>query len=112
MRRRSPNRASEDEAYAALRHELIPGRCQVCPRLAQHGLVIECAGTGYELHHRRKRSSAGALANRDNVLVSCHDGNMAVEDHPTIARAAGLVIREGDDEWEALSARAWRKAHG
>ena len=111
MRLRALARQAEDEAYAQLRAELLPGPCGVCPRLADHGLVLPCSGTGHELHHRRKRSSAGALAERRNVVVSCHAGNMAVEDHPGIARDAGLVLREGDPDWAAMSARRWRKNH-
>lgn len=73
-------------------------------------LHLVCGRWSTELHHRRKRSSAGALAHEDNVVPCCHDGNMAVEDQPLIAREAGLVVREGDDDWERLSSRAWRKA--
>ena len=35
-----------------------------------------------------------------------------MEDHPKIVRhltGTRLVVREGDPEWEALSARAWRQ---
>ena len=76
----------------------------------QRPLALRCGGRATELHHRRKRSSAGAKANPANVVPSCHDGNMAVEDHPLVARAAGMVVREGDAEWDALSTRAWRLA--
>lgn len=116
MRRRAPARASEDAAYSALRALLVPGPCEVCPPLIAAGLELDrpvrltCGRIGTELHHRRKRSSSGALANRDNVVVSCHDGNMAVEQYPVQAEHAGLVVREGHPEWDALSARTWRKA--
>ena len=66
-------------------------------------------GEAYRPPHLRKRSSAGALANPANVVPVCHACNMAIEDHPAAARAAGLVVREGDPEWEALSARTWRQ---
>lgn len=119
MRNRAPARANEDRAYRALRDWLLPGTCELCPRMhaaARHlgePLHLECGQRATELHHRRKRSSAGALAHPDNVVPCCHDGNMAVEDHPTIALHAGLVIREGHPDWDRLSARAWRKAqHG
>lgn len=122
MRRRAPARANEDRAYAALRQELLGGACEVCPplfaaadRLAAQGVLLAplqltCGGRATEIHHRRKRSSSGAIAHRDNCVPSCHDGNMAVEAHPTVAREAAMVLREGDPEWEALSVRAWRKA--
>lgn len=74
-------------------------------------LRLVCGGRATELHHRRKRSSSGAIAHRDNVVPSCHDGNMTVEDQPLVAREAGMVLREGDDDWERFSARLWRKAN-
>jgi hypothetical protein len=76
-------------------------------------LRLRCGRWATEMHHRRKRSSSGALAHPDNVVPSCHDGNMAVEDWPLVARRAGLVLREGDPDWDRLSARTWRKdRHG
>jgi hypothetical protein len=116
VKRRAPARAGEDRAYAALRAELLPGPCEVCAPLIAAGealtepVRLECAGRATELHHRRKRSSSGALANRDNVVRSCHDGNMAVEHYPVQAEHAGLVVREGHPEWDALSSRTWRLA--
>lgn len=110
MRRRAPGRAAEDRAYAALRAELLPGTCEVCPPLEAAGVEVpRSPHLGTELHHRRKRSAAGALPERGNVLVSCHTGNMLVEEYPLQAHAAGVVLREGDPEWEAMSARTWRK---
>lgn len=120
MRRRAPARADEDAAYAELRHELLPGRCDVCAPLAAAAAEMDaeegttttlprCTGTATELHHLRKRSSSGALAERDNVRRSCHDGNQAVERHPRQAERAGLVIREGHPDWDRFSSRTWRK---
>lgn len=112
----SARRSAEQEDYDQLRHRLLPGPCQVCGPLraaaAELGRPIPllCAGTAFELHHRRKRSSAGALTNPANVLRSCNTGNLAIEDHPVAAKKAGLVVRPGHPEWEALSARAWRLA--
>lgn len=61
------------------------------------------------LHHVRKRSAAGALMNPANVLASCSACNAGwVEDNPLLAHEAGLVVREGDPEWDALGARVWR----
>lgn len=114
MRARARNHRDEDRAYAALRRLLLPGTCQVCARLhaagvpTPHGLDPH---RGTELHHRRKRSSTGALAEPANVLVSCHEGNQLVEAYPVEAHRVDLVVREGDPEWAALGARAWRMAH-
>lgn len=122
MRRRSPRHADEDEAYRQLRAQLLGQPCQVCPPLLEAArqmlergaitrpLELTCGGRSTECHHRRKRSSAGALAEPANVVASCHDGNMAVEAHPLVALEAGLVVREGHPEWDALSARTWRLA--
>lgn len=116
MRARAPRHASEDQAYRDLRQQLLGGACELCTLMFEAArrlgrpLRLSCGGRASELHHRRKRSSAGALANRDNVVPCCHDGNQAVEAEPAIAREAGLVVREGDPEWDALSSRAWRLA--
>lgn len=122
MRHRAKRHASEDEAYKQLRLQLLGGSCEVCgPMLAASAdlvasgeiaapIRLRCTRVATEIHHRRKRSSAGALAHRDNATPSCHDGNMAVEHYPLVARAAGMVLREGDPDWERLSSRAWRKA--
>lgn len=107
MKRRADRHADEDEAYRLLRWRLIPGPCEAGPKL-QTVNVYDCTHHATELHHLRKRSAAGALANPANVVPVCHACNMAIEDYPVAARAAGLVVREGDPEWEALSARTWR----
>lgn len=111
MKRRADRHADEDEAYRLLRWQLLPGPCLAGPKLAELNLVLagRCTKDATELHHLRKRSSAGALANPANVVPVCHACNMAIEDYPVAARAAGLVVREGDPEWEALSARSWRQ---
>jgi hypothetical protein len=123
VRTRAPRHASEDEQYRQLRRQLLPGVCVVCPamheaerRLLAEGvtlakpLVLVCERTATELNHRRKRSSAGALANPANVEPCCHAGNMAVEEWPEIAKEAGCVIRSDSPEWDELGARAWRLA--
>jgi hypothetical protein len=114
VRRRALNKADEDRAYRALRAALLPGACEVCARLEAFGVPTPHGSSphrGDELHHRRKRSASGALAERANVLVSCHEGNMLVEAYPVEAHRADLVVREGDPEWSALSSRTWRLAH-
>lgn len=109
-------RAAEERAYSKLRAALLPGKCEVCSWLERAGVTTTYGSRphyGGELHHRRKRSSSGALAERGNVLVACHEGNALVERYAEQARSLGsvLVLREGDDEWEAMSKRAWRLAH-
>lgn len=113
MRSRAKRWASEDAAYRVLRAWLLPGVCEACPLLAEQGLEVPAMPhVGDTLHHRRKRGASGALANRDNVVVACNHANTElIESHPIEAKAAGLVIREGHPEWEALSSRAWRLAH-
>lgn len=122
MRHRSPSKADEDAAYRELRARRIGDPCEVCGPMNAAGqqlldlgeidrwTPLRCGRRSTEMHHRRKRSSAGALAHPDNAVPSCHDGNMAVEDHPLVARAARMVLREGDPEWDEFSARTWRKA--
>lgn len=116
MRPRAKRWASEDAAYRALRAWLLPGQCEVCVLLESAGVETTYGSKphyGGTLHHRRKRSSSGALADRANVLVACAEGNATVERYPERARSVGtqLVVREGDPEWDALSSRAWRLAH-
>lgn len=117
MRARAPGRAAEDRAYAELRRRLLgtddaPVPCEVCPTLAAAGVEVSCTTRATELHHRRKLSASGARAHPYNVVPSCHNGNQAVERWPIEARSVGLAVREGDPDWEALSARAWRLEHG
>lgn len=125
MRPVSDRRRAENIEYEALRVRLLtpqemrgvayPPICQAGLRFRRAGfprLANRCTGIATELHHLRKRSSAGALANPENVLPVCSACNLTVEDHPEEARKAGLVVREGDSQWDALSSRAWRKNHG
>lgn len=108
MRSRSPRHALVDEVYRWLRHELLPGRCRTCPRLADQIPGYQpCTGYATELHHLRKLSAAGALANPANVVETCRAGNRAVEDYPEAAHDAGLAIRPCCPEWEHLGARVW-----
>lgn len=48
------------------------------------------------LHELRKRSQGGSITDRSNVLRTCGPCNSWVEDRPTLAHQAGLVIRAGD----------------
>lgn len=108
MRPRSPRHAITDEVYEWLRAVMLPGRCRTCPALAEQIPGYQpCGGLGTELHHLRKRSSAGAIANPRNVVPTCRAGNRAVEDHPEASHLAGLAIRECCDDYETLGRRVW-----
>ena len=57
-------------------------------------------------HHRRKASAAGAYS-FENLVACCLGHNEALESDADLARWArtvGLVVREGDAEWESLGA--------
>lgn len=104
------DRARDERDYRALRARLLPGTCEACPKLAAEGIETKPnPHRGDTLHHRRKRGASGALANPANVIVACNYANAElIESHPIEAKRAGLVVREGHPEWEALSSRAWR----
>lgn len=111
---RATRRISEERAYAKLRAEMLPANdpkfCEAGWRLAAEGVEVRCTATATQLHHLRKRSSSGALANPANVVRTCGWCNTeGIEGHPVEAEAAGLVLREGHPDWEAMSAREWRK---
>lgn len=65
-----------------------------------------CGGGAVGLHELRKRSAGGSLTNRANLLRCCSPCNSWVEDHPALARMAGLVVRSGDSGWDELGADA------
>lgn len=82
--------------------------CEICPMFLGAGLEIHCAGRIEGLHERRKRSSGGSLVHRDNLIPSCNWANSFIECNPDQIRLLFgdvLVVREGDDEWKALSKR-------
>lgn len=115
MNRVSAKRMAENAEYDLLRRDLLKidepwvfVPCAAGELLRQQG-VAGCTGRATELHHKRKRSSGGAISNPANVVATCHTCNVyGIEDHPIEAHAAGLVVREDDPEWESLGARAWR----
>ena len=55
-----------------------------------------CTGRATGLHHLRKRSQGGDLADPENVLASCSYCNGAIEDNPREAHERGFVIRRED----------------
>lgn len=114
VKMKSDRRVTEDREYALLRRNLLklddPTNVTLCAAgalLTERGIAV-CTYEATELHHLRKRSSSGALCHPLNVKPVCSACNLAIEDHPDEAEAAGLVIREGHPMWDALSSRAWR----
>lgn len=83
--------------------------CLIGPLLAETGWG-GCSGGVEGLHERRKRSAGGSLVNPENLIPACNACNGFIEDHPEVARGFGtaLVVREGDEEWDSLGARADR----
>lgn len=59
----------------------------------------DCWRLSIGLHEIVKRSAGGSITDRDNVLRCCGPCNSFVEDHPVLARKAGLVRRRGETEW-------------
>lgn len=85
------------------------GHCLLGP------LVGDCMGPP-SYHHRRKAGASGAYTVENGAMLCVgHNGwieDTAAEDWPSAAIALYpyLVVREGDDEWDALSARTARKS--
>lgn len=83
--------------------------CEIGHALAVAGVTpFRCTFVVQGLHERRKRSSAGSLTVAANLIPACNWCNGWIEDNPREARdlfGSWLVIREADDEWEALGAR-------
>lgn len=82
-------------------------KCEVGPILEGAGITDAptCRKKIEGLHERRKRSSGGSLVNPANLIPSCNPCNGFIEDEPDICHELGLVVREGDSEWEALGRR-------
>lgn len=86
-------------------------RCEICPELAAHGIVVPggCSGLG-GIHERRKRSGVGSVEHAPNLIPCCNHANgwieTAVGDDSARQRfGSWLVVRPGDDEWDALGGR-------
>lgn len=99
----SARRRNERDERRAVRDEVY-GRdgyaCQVAARVEDPG---RCYGP-ITPHHRRKASQQGAYTAANLVTVCAHH-NERLEADPDLAaraRAAGLVVRPGDPEWETL----------
>lgn len=81
--------------------------CEISPVLEHYGCddSKHCRGKIEGLHELRKRSAGGSLVNRQNLIPACNWCNSWVEDNPLLAHEWGLVVREGDPEWERLGKR-------
>jgi hypothetical protein len=118
VRPRTPKRAVEERVYARLRQRILHDQpwCVAGDRIRMKDPGHQCGNGTHpgrratQLHHLRKRSSAGSLTNPDNVEPVCGWCNEWIEDHPNQAHALRLVVRPGDDAWERLGARASRAA--
>lgn len=95
----SKQRKKRQEAHDQF-HELVRQRGYVCEVGQRIKTVVpewaHCTHWPEGRHHLRKRS-AGGSDDPSNLLLSCNPCNGWVEDHPALAREAGLVIRDGDD---------------
>jgi len=82
-------------------------RCEVGDLLIKYGLhgARNCRGKVEGMHERRKRSAGGSLTNPANLVPACNVCNGWVEDNPDDAYILGLVVRQGDDEFDQLGAR-------
>lgn len=101
----SKKRASLQRKYVAFVAGMlaVSDRCEVGRRISSVDCTYrDCRGRANGLHHRRKKSSQGALMEPDNVLRCCDPCNGWVEDHDARAHKAGLVVREGDPDWDRL----------
>lgn len=118
MRARSKTRTADREARRALTVEVLGEQpwCAVAEPLAaalaaagRHRAADEvrreCRTIAEHLHELRKSGAGGSRLARENVVGACDPCNEAVERWPIEARTAGLVIREGDPRWSALSKR-------
>lgn len=79
--------------------------CEIGPILMKETHYEGCTGRATTFHEKRKRSAGGSITNRENLMASCHLCNMYVEEFPEISHHLGLVLREGDPEWAAMSKR-------
>lgn len=113
LKRRGRVRTGEDEAYRDLQEQVkaeTREACQLGDIIAPLDPGHRCVRRHQGLHHLRKTGQGGARVLRANVMGSCNPCNDWVEDHPDLAREAGLVVLEGNPLWDSLGRRAARLA--
>lgn len=114
--KRSPIKQRSSERSRVMKEDRIPlitalveagFSCEIGPVLEHHGHPDSrhCRHKIEGLHELRKRSAGGSLVNRQNLIPACNYCNGWVEDNPATAHEWGLVVREGDPEWERLGKR-------
>lgn len=104
----SKKRASLQRKYVAFVAGMLAvnDRCEVGRKiLSVDSSYRGCLGRADGLHHLRKRSAQGALIDPSNTRRCCSPCNLWVEMEPERAHKAGLVVREGDPDWDQLGAR-------
>lgn len=73
-------------------------KCEVGPKLkAVLPKYDFCTGTATCLHELKKRSAGGSITDINNVMRSCFTCNRFIEDQPSVAYQAGLVIKSWED---------------
>lgn len=58
---------------------------------------------GYPTPHHRRKAGQGGSYSMANLIAACAGHNDRLEENVVMARAAraeGLVVRRGDDDWE------------
>lgn len=114
--KRTPLKQRSEKRSKLMKEERVPliqalvkagFSCEIGPVLDHHGIAesVNCRNKIEGLHELRKRSAGGSLVNRNNLIPACIPCNGWVEDYPAVAHELGLVVREGDPEWDALGAR-------
>jgi hypothetical protein len=107
----STRKRQEKAVRAALVARLVAAgvRCEICPELAAHGIVVPggCPGRIGGIHERRKRSASGTVEHAPNLIPCCNNSNggwIETAGNDLIRGRFGswLVVIEGDDEWPAL----------
>lgn len=94
LRKQSPKKRKAQKELSTLRKQLIAERGDIC----QVKFSPDCRNRAEGTHHIKKRS-AGGTDERSNVLLSCNICNSSIEDHPSQAQAAGLVVKS----WEVAA---------
>lgn len=63
--------------------------------------AVACRGRSEVLHHRRFLTHLGAKVSQVNTVAICTPCHDLVHRYPKLAHVLGLIVREGDAEWDA-----------
>lgn len=96
--------ARERRLWARERAELLRGSppCTVGARIDQVIPAEACTRIATEVHHRRLIKQGGNLRTPANHALCCLRCHRAIHAHPESARGLGLIVAEGDPEWDEL----------